>query len=78
MSSPSVIEANSRCTSTSFDIKKKKKMNKYKFVIKYNGGYEDTVMVSAANRIMAFEIFREFGFNSDDISDAACYLVGDD
>ena len=53
-------------------------MDKYKFVIKYNGGYEDTVMVSAANRIMAFEIFREFGFNSDDISDVACYLVGDD
>lgn len=53
-------------------------MNKYKFVIRYYGGYEDIVMVNAANRIMAFEIFQEFGFDSPDISDVICCLVRDE
>jgi hypothetical protein len=51
-------------------------MNQYKIVFTYSDGYEDEVIVSAVNRIMAFDVFKDLGYE-DDIVITDCYLISD-
>jgi hypothetical protein len=48
-------------------------MNKYKFIITYNNGDKDEVIVDAANRLMAFELYDELGY--DNVIDISCYRI---
>ena len=51
-------------------------MNKYKIVYECSDGYVDEVYVYAANRMMAFMVFEEFGYT--DVINADCFLVKDE
>ena len=45
-------------------------MNEYRVVYKCSDGYKDEVIICAANRIMALEIFKEFEFEGVVAADA--------
>lgn len=52
-------------------------MHKYKIVYKCSDGYEGVEYLYAANRLMAFEAFKAFGY--EDVIDADCFhMLGDD
>lgn len=51
-------------------------MNKYRIVYQCSNGYEGEEFVYAANRMMAFEVFKELGF--DGVVNADCFLVLDE
>lgn len=51
-------------------------MNYYKIVYQCSDGYEGEEIVMAANRMMAFEVFKDFGY--EDVINADCYLIPDD
>ena len=51
-------------------------MNEYKIVFECSDGYSGEETVMAVNRIMAFEIFEEFGY--EDIVSVNCYCITDD
>jgi len=51
-------------------------MNLYKIVYKCSDGYEGEEIVCAVNRLMAFEVFKDFGY--EDVVSADCFRVLDD
>lgn len=51
-------------------------MNQYIIVYQTSDGYESEVIVSAANRIAAFEVFNELGY--ENVVNADCYRVLDE
>ena len=51
-------------------------MNEYRIEYVWSDGYEDEVIVCAANRLMAFEVFEEFGI--EDVVRAECFRVLDE
>ena len=50
-------------------------MNEYRIVYQCSNGYEDEVIVSAVNRMMAFEMFKELEIA--DIINADCFRVSE-
>jgi hypothetical protein len=48
-------------------------MNKYRIVYQCSNGYEGEEFVYAKNRIMAFEVFKDLGY--EDIVNADCFRV---
>ena len=50
-------------------------MNYYKVVYRCSDGYTGEDIVCAANRLMAFEVFKELGY--EDVIDVDCYLIAD-
>ena len=50
-------------------------MNQYRMVFQCSNGYKDEVIVDAANRVMAFAIFEELGF--EDVVSVDCFCVID-
>ena len=48
-------------------------MNEYRIVYRCGNGYEDEVIVCAANRTMAFMVFKKFGI--EDVVYAECFRV---
>lgn len=48
-------------------------MNEYRIVYQCSNGYEDEVIVSAVNRMMAFELFKELEIA--DVVSADCFRV---
>ena len=48
-------------------------MNEYKIVYMCSDGYEGEEIVMAANRVMAFEVFKELGI--EDVVSADCFRV---
>lgn len=48
-------------------------MNEYRIVYQCSDGYEDEVIVSAVNRMMAFEMFEELEIA--DVINADCFRV---
>ena len=48
-------------------------MNEYRIVFQYKSGHKDEIIIDAANRIMAFEIFESLGF--EDVVSVDCYRV---
>ena len=51
-------------------------MNYYRIVYRCSDGYEGEEIIMAANRIMAFEVFKDFGY--EDVVSADCYRIPDD
>ena len=51
-------------------------MNKYKIVYQTSDGFEDEVYVYAVNRIAAFMVFEDLGY--EDVVNADCFRVLDD
>lgn len=51
-------------------------MDKYRIEYECSDGYVDEVIVYAANRIMALEVFADFGF--EDVVAADCFRVLED
>lgn len=51
-------------------------MNKYKIIYQCSDGYEGEEIVMAVNRMMAFEVFKDFGY--EDVINADCFRVLDD
>ena len=51
-------------------------MNLYRIVYRCNDGYEGEEIVCAANRMMAFMIFEDFGY--ENIVSADCFRVLED
>lgn len=51
-------------------------MNEYKIIYTCSDGYEGEEIVMAVNRMMAFEIFEEFGI--EDVIDVDCFRVIDE
>lgn len=51
-------------------------MNQYRIAYQTSDGYEDEVIISAANRIAAFEVFNELGY--ENVVNADCYRVLDE
>lgn len=51
-------------------------MNQYRIEYVCSDGYEDEVIVYAANRLMAFEVFEELGI--EDVVSADCFRVLDE
>lgn len=51
-------------------------MNKYKIVYQCSDGYEGMEYVYAVNRVMAFEVFQEFGY--ENITNVDCFRVSDE
>ena len=50
-------------------------MNEYRIEYECSDGYVGEEIVCAVNRIMALEIFEEFGY--DDVVKVECYRVSD-
>ena len=48
-------------------------MYEYKIVYTCADGYEGEEIVVAANRVMAFEVFEEFGI--EDVVDVECFCI---
>lgn len=48
-------------------------MNQYRITFQCSNGYEGEVYVDAANRIAAFEAFKEFGI--EDVINADCFRI---
>lgn len=51
-------------------------MNRYRVVYQCSNGYEDEVIVYAVNRLMAFEVFKDLGY--EDVVNADVYRVIDE
>ena len=51
-------------------------MNKYKIIYRRSNGYEGIVVIDAANRTMALEIFKTFAYFKDVIA-VDCFRVID-
>lgn len=51
-------------------------MNYYKIVYRCRDGYEGEEIVMAVNRLMAFEVFKDLGY--EDVIDADCFRIPDD
>lgn len=51
-------------------------MNYYKIVYRCSDGYEGEEIVMAANRLMAFEVFKDLGY--EDVVSTDCFRIPDD
>lgn len=51
-------------------------MYKYKIVYQCSDGYVGEEIVYAVNRMMAFEVFEDFGY--EDVVNADCFRVNDE
>lgn len=51
-------------------------MNKYRIEYVCSDGFEGEVEVYAVNRLMAFEVFEDFGY--EDVVSAECFRVLDE
>lgn len=51
-------------------------MNLYKIIYQCNDGYKDEVTVYAVNRVMAFMLFEDFGY--EDVITVDCFRVLDE
>ena len=51
-------------------------MNLYRIVYRCSDGYEGEEIVMAVNRMMAFEVFEEFGI--EDVINVDCFRVLED
>ena len=50
-------------------------MNTYRIEYRYFNGFSDTVLVQAANRISAYEVYKDLLPNFDEIVYIHCELV---
>lgn len=51
-------------------------MNEYRIVYRCSDGYEGEEIILATNRIMAFEVFKDFGY--EDVVSADCFQITDE